>query len=78
MDAYGLQIWLDEVRAGSREVFKAVTINLLSEDRKNVMTWKLSNAWPLKYTGPSPDGKGNALAIEELVLAAESIKLLSC
>jgi hypothetical protein len=29
----------------------------------------------MKYTGPSLNGKGNDLAVEELVLAAERITL---
>lgn len=73
--AMDLYEWLDEVRKGSQEQLKTVTITLLSEDRKQVMKWQLSNARPMKYTGPSLNGKGTDLAIEELVLAAESIKL---
>lgn len=66
--------WLDQVRNGSQDALKTVVIELLSEDRETTaMTWELKNARPMKYTGPSLNGKGTDLAIEELVLACEDI-----
>ena len=74
--ALDLYTWLNEVRNGSQDQLKAVTIKLMSEDRTTVaMEWKLTGARPIKYTGPSLNGKGTDLAIEELVLAAERIEL---
>lgn len=67
--------WTDKVRKGSQEELKTVTITLRSEDRKDVMKWHLTNARPMKWTGPSFNGKGTDLAIEELTLAAEKIEL---
>jgi phage tail-like protein len=73
MDLYR---WLDEVRNGSQDQLRSVTIDLMSEDRANVaMTWKLFRARPIKYTGPTLSGNGTDVAIEELVLAAERIEL---
>lgn len=72
--ALDLYQWLDEVREGSQTALRNVTIKLMSEDRASVaMTWRLTNARPMKYTGPSLNGKGTDLAIEELVMAAERI-----
>lgn len=71
LDLYG---WLNDVRNGSQTALRNVTIRLMSEDRETVaMEWLLLNARPMKYTGPSLNGKGTDLAIEELVLAAERI-----
>jgi phage tail-like protein len=75
-----LHSWLKAVRDGGNDssVLKTVTINLLSEDRNNttpVQTWTLSNARPMKYTGPSLTGKGTDVAIEELVLSYESMEI---
>jgi len=68
--------WLHEVRNGSQNQLKNVTIKLMAEDQKTVaQQWKLFNSRPMKYTGPSLSGKGTDLAIEELVLAAERIVL---
>ncbi len=73
-----LHKWLKAVRDGgnSPDVLKSVTVVLLSEDRtKEVQTWTLTNARPMKYTGPSLTGKGTDVAIEELVLACEHIEV---
>jgi phage tail-like protein len=68
--------WLDDVRNGSQDALRTVTIQQLSEDRTNVaMEWKLTNARPIKYTGPSLSAKGTDVAVEELVLAAERIDM---
>lgn len=69
-----LYAWLDEVRKGAQNQLKNVTIKLLAEDRNTVaQQWLLKNARPMKYTGPSLNGKGTDIAVEEIVLAAESI-----
>jgi phage tail-like protein len=74
-----LHTWLKNVRDGGNvgpDVLKQVTIVLLAEDRvTEVQTWTLTNARPMKYTGPSLTGKGTDVAIEELVLAAEHIEV---
>jgi phage tail-like protein len=68
--------WLDEVRSGSQTALRTVTIQLQNEDHSAVVQeWKLTNARPMKYTGPSLTGKGTDVAIEELVLASERIDL---
>lgn len=65
--------WLNEVRNGSQEQLRTVTVRLMSEDRTTVaQEWVLTNARPMKYTGPSLMGAGTELAIEELVLSCEN------
>ncbi|MCB8983627.1 MAG: phage tail protein [Ardenticatenaceae bacterium] len=74
--ALDLYEWLDQVRSGRQDALRTVTIQLLSEDRSaTAMEWKLTNARPMKYTGPSLNGKGTDVAVEELVLACERIEL---
>jgi len=73
-----LHNWMKAVRDGGNDssVLLTVTINLLSEDRTTVVqTWTLTNARPMKYTGPSLSGKGTDVAIEELVLSSEHIEV---
>lgn len=73
-----LHAWFKATRDGGNDssVLLTVVINLLSEDRTTVaQTWTLSNARPMKYTGPSLTGKGTDVAIEELVLACESVDI---
>ena len=68
--------WIDAVREGSDSQRKSVTIRLMAEDRETeVVRWKLHKAFPMKYTGPSFNGAGTELAIEELTLAAERLEL---
>jgi phage tail-like protein len=75
-DLETLYSWINEVRGGSQTALRTVTIELQSEDHTStVQSWKLTNARPTKYTGPSLSGKGTDVAIEELVLASERIDL---
>lgn len=67
--------WLDEVRNGVQNQLKTVIVRLMSEDRATVaQEWKLFNARPMKYTGPSFNGKGTDVAVEELVLCVERVE----
>ena len=69
-----LNDWVGQVRDGSQSALHNVTIQLLNEERTEpVMTWRLINARPIKYTGPAFNGKGTDVAIEELVLAVERV-----
>lgn len=75
-DLETLYNWINEVRNGSQTALRTVTVELQSEDHtQTVQAWKLTNARPTKYTGPSLSGKGTDVAIEELVLASERIDL---
>ena len=67
--------WINEVRNGSSNAARTVTIQLLSEDRVPVVTWKLLRAWPVKYSGPALDAKGTDVAMEELTLAYELLEM---
>ena len=75
--AEDLYEWLKQVHDGQQEdALRSVTIQLLSEDRTSVaVTWRLTNARPMKYTGPSLNGKGTDTAVEELSLACEEIEI---
>jgi phage tail-like protein len=69
-----LYSWINDVRNGSQTSLRTVTIQLQSEDHSAVVQeWKLTNARPIKYTGPSLNGKGTDVAVEEFVLASERI-----
>jgi phage tail-like protein len=78
--AENLYNWLQEARAGKLAAKKdSVTIKLFGEDRGEtpVVTWKLRGVLPIKWTGPSLTGKGGGdVAIEELVLAIETLEQL--
>ena len=71
-----LYTWLNEVRLGSQTALRTVTVELQGEDHEStVQSWKLTNARPIKYTGPTLSGTATDVAVEELVLACERIEL---
>ncbi|AUM13122.1 phage tail protein [Ketobacter alkanivorans] len=76
--ADNIYTWLDQVRAGDVTAKRNVVIKLKNEDATSssaVVTWKLINAMPIKWTGPTLTAKGGSdVAIEELVLAVEHIE----
>ena len=75
--ATDLYEWINQVRDGAQgESLRTVTIELLGEDRTSTAAaWVLEGARPMKYTGPTLNGKGNEVAIEELVLACENLRI---
>ena len=68
--------WLDEIRSGSQNSLRNVTIQLQSEDHtKVVQTWKLIRARVIKHTSGPFNAKGTDVAMEELVLAYERLEM---
>lgn len=67
--------WIRDVRDGAQNVRSTVVIELMDEAHTQpVMTWRLTNARPMKYTGATLNAKGGTdVAIEELVLACEKL-----
>jgi phage tail-like protein len=54
---------------------RTVVIILQDEQRNPVLTWKLLNARPMKWTGPTLAAKGGSdVAMEELVIASEGFE----
>ncbi|MDB5706035.1 MAG: phage tail protein [Sphingomonas bacterium] len=54
---------------------RSVTITLQNEQRVPILRWRLINARPMKFTGPTLAAKGGSdVAMEELVLAAEGFE----
>ncbi len=49
-----------------------VTIELLNPEGQAAMSWKVTNAWPVKWELSNLDSTGNDLALETLELAFDS------
>jgi phage tail-like protein len=74
MGASDLYRWIDQVRSGDQNGRRTVVIQLMNEEHTAVAAeWKLGRAQLTKYTGPAFNGKGTDVAVEEMVIAAESI-----
>jgi phage tail-like protein len=68
-----LYTWLKGVRDGKADP-RSVTVTLLDEARNAVLSFKLHNAQPKKWTGPTLAAKGGGdVAMEELHLVHEGI-----
>jgi phage tail-like protein len=67
--------WIQDTRSRGPLAKRDVTITMFDETNTQVVqTWTLGRTVPLKYTAPSLNAKGGTdVAIEELVLSAESV-----
>ncbi len=67
--------WIKATREGDQSVRRSVTIHLQDEAHSGpVMSWRLVNARPMRYTAPTMNAKGGTdVAVEELVLACEDL-----
>jgi phage tail-like protein len=75
--ATDLYEWTKSIREGDRSVLRTVTVSLQDEAHDGpVMTWKLTNGRPIRYTMPTLNAKtGTDVAIEELVLSIEDLTI---
>jgi len=65
--------WFKNVREGSYEP-RQVTVTMLDEARQPVATFRLQNAQPKKWVGPTLAAKGGGeIAMEELHLVCENV-----
>lgn len=64
--------WINQVKMN---IIKrgTVTVALLDEAGSPVQSWKLTNAWPKKYTVEGFKADGNGVSMETIVLAHEGV-----
>lgn len=53
---------------------KILTVSLLNQKSDPMMTWSITNAWPLKWTIDSFDAIKNTLAVETIELAYQRVE----
>ncbi|MEZ5195935.1 MAG: phage tail protein [Bacteroidales bacterium] len=68
--------WIRTIQQGTVER-RDVIISLLDEEHSPVVTWKVRNAWPIKYEGPVLKADANEVAIETLELVHEGLTILN-
>ncbi|MGH9560426.1 MAG: phage tail protein [Terracidiphilus sp.] len=77
VDTSDLFDWIADARTNGSSAQRDVTITLRDESNNPVQIYKLWAVTPKGYTGPTLSGKGAGdVAIEELVLAPESMDIL--
>jgi phage tail-like protein len=62
--------WINTIRLNTVER-RDITISLLNEDHNPVMSWRLRNTFPVKYSGPVLTANSSDIAMEELEIAHE-------
>ena len=66
--------WIKTVRDGTADP-RNVTVTLMDEARNDVASWRLRNAQPKKWSGPTLAAKGGGeVSMEELHLVHEGIE----
>ena len=75
VDSSQLWNWLNSVRSGSATVPRTLHLTLRDETRQAVTQWTLHSATPKHWGGPTLSATGDDVAIEELILSAESIEI---
>lgn len=63
--------WVEGLPGAKR---KNGSIVLQDRQGNEKIRWNFFNAWPVKWTGPSLNAKGNDVAIETLELAHEGVR----
>jgi phage tail-like protein len=68
--------WWDQVRNGSQDALRTVTVQLLSEDKTEVvLAWRFLRARPVRYKFSELKGDGKDVMIEQLELAFERMEI---
>ncbi|MDQ1639071.1 MAG: hypothetical protein QOF62_2410 [Pyrinomonadaceae bacterium] len=68
--------WLNDIRNGSANARRTITVSLQSEDHTTVVqTWKLLNAIMTKHISGPFNAKGTDVAMEELTIAYERLEM---
>ena len=67
--------WINSIRITTVEK-KNITISLMDEKGESpLVTWKVTNAFPVKLEAPSFNAKTNDVAVESLELMADDLKV---
>jgi phage tail-like protein len=70
-----LWTWFEDVMTGRTEqIRRDLSVVQLDMRGQEVMRWNLFQAFPVKYTAPAFNAKGNDLSIETIELAYERIE----
>ena len=71
-DSTELVDWLMNIHDGTIEQ-KTVTMTALDEEGNPAASWRMINAWPVKYTAPDFNATASEIAIETIEIAHEGL-----
>ena len=61
---------------GAAQYRRDITIKLLDEEHKPIITWALSKAWPSKVQSTNLKADANEVAIESMDLVHEGLRIV--
>lgn len=64
--------WMNAAKKDKPER-RDMTVSLLDEDGKPIVSWKIKSAWPVKVEGPSLNAKNSEVAVESIEVAHEGL-----
>ena len=67
--------WINSVLQGT-VLRTTVVITLLDQSDNPVLSWKLTNAWPCRWTGPALVANSSEVAFESLEICHEGLEIL--
>jgi phage tail-like protein len=71
-----LWTWFSGIVNGNL-VRKNIAITLLDATEKPVLVWRVRNAWPARWTGPTLNANSSEVAIESLEIVHEGIEMVA-
>ncbi|MCP4666065.1 MAG: phage tail protein [Deltaproteobacteria bacterium] len=72
-DSYLLN-WIGTVKLNTVDK-RDITVSLMDDEDKPVVTWKVIDAFPSKLEAPTFDASANEIAVETLTLVASDLKI---
>jgi len=72
---FSLWNWFNSARTGT-VVRTSVSITLLDQAENPVWVWKLQNAWPCRWSGPTLAANSGEVAVETLEICHEGLESL--
>lgn len=76
VEAAELSNWITEARTSKTSASSEMIVTLRNEADAPIMSWRLTYALPMRYTGPPLSGRLDEAAIEELVLSGRSVEIV--
>ena len=64
--------WINTIRLNTAER-RDIVVQLLNGNHEPVVSWKIRNAFPVRYSGPVLLASGSEVAMEELELAHDGL-----
>lgn len=68
--------WMQQTLQG-QVVRKSISVVLLDDARQEVLRFNVTNAWPVRWSGPMLNGEKNEVALETLEVTYEGLSVVA-